>query len=292
MGNRQLALWLGATMKSKLACADFTFPLLGHDNALDLIAMLGFDGVDIGLFEDRSHLQPSSEFRQVARSASRLKKSLSQRGLQAADVFLQTAADFKAFAINHPLAARRRKARDWFLKTLEYASGIGASHVTTLPGVYHPDESRARSWGRMAEELAWRVEQATAHGITFSVEAHLGSIAPTPQAAQKLVESTPGLTLTLDYTHFTRQGLPDRAVEPLLKSASHFHVRGACKGRLQTSLERNTIDYRRIVKVMHETGYQGYIGIEYVWTEWERCNEVDNLSETIRWRDFFHSLAK
>ncbi len=43
-------------MKPKLACADFTFPLLPHANALDLIAMLGIKGVDIGLFEDRSHL--------------------------------------------------------------------------------------------------------------------------------------------------------------------------------------------------------------------------------------------
>ena len=43
-------------MKPKLACADFTFPLLPHAKVLDLIAMLGIKGVDIGLFEDRSHL--------------------------------------------------------------------------------------------------------------------------------------------------------------------------------------------------------------------------------------------
>src|SRR5437870_8238122 len=35
----------------RLACADFTFPLLPHERALDLIAMLDFDGADIGLFE-------------------------------------------------------------------------------------------------------------------------------------------------------------------------------------------------------------------------------------------------
>ncbi len=37
-------------MTPRLACADFTFPLLPHDKSLDLIAMLGFEGVDIGLF--------------------------------------------------------------------------------------------------------------------------------------------------------------------------------------------------------------------------------------------------
>ena len=35
-------------MRYPLACADFTFPLLTHEHSLDLIAMLGFEGVDIG----------------------------------------------------------------------------------------------------------------------------------------------------------------------------------------------------------------------------------------------------
>jgi len=49
-------------MTLKLACADFTFPLLPHEHVLQLIAMLEFTGVDIGLFEERSHLRPSTEF--------------------------------------------------------------------------------------------------------------------------------------------------------------------------------------------------------------------------------------
>ena len=49
-------------MPYRLACADFTFPLLPHARVLKLIAMLEFEGVDIGLFEGRSHLRPSQEF--------------------------------------------------------------------------------------------------------------------------------------------------------------------------------------------------------------------------------------
>lgn len=43
-------------MDIKLACAHFTFSLLSHEKVLDLIAALEFEGVDIGLFENRSHL--------------------------------------------------------------------------------------------------------------------------------------------------------------------------------------------------------------------------------------------
>jgi len=60
-------------MKYKLACADFTFPLLAHEKVLQLIAMLGFEGVDIGLFDGRSHLWPSREFADVGKSAGKLK---------------------------------------------------------------------------------------------------------------------------------------------------------------------------------------------------------------------------
>ena len=276
-------------MKLKLACADFAFPLLPHDRVLDLIAMLEFEGVDIGLFEGRSHLWPSNVLASPVRSGKQLGRKLAARGLRCADVFLQMAPSFVPYAINHPAAARRRRARDWFLKTLEYAAACAARHVTTLPGVRFDDETRADSWKRCCDELAWRVEKAKQWSLVFAVEAHVGSIAPKPDEALRLVRGVPGLTLTLDYTHFTRGGFLDSAVEPLVAHASHFHARGARKGRLQTSLQQNSIDYARILRAMEKAGYQGYVGVEYVWIDWEHCNEVDNLSETIQLRDFLRA---
>ena len=278
-------------MKTKLACADFTFPLLEHDGVLDLIASMEIKGVDIGLFEGRSHLWPSREFKNPEKSARTLAARLADRGLEPADIFLQTAPNFIDLAINHPEAARRRKARDMFSRTLEYAKAAGSGHVSALPGVRFPDETASTSWARSEEELAWRVGQAEAMGLIYSVEPHIGSIAPSPKLAMRLVERVPGLTLTLDYTHFTRRGMPDSEVEPLIAHASHFHVRGARKGRLQATFKDNVIDYTRVYQVMQKTGYRGYIGIEYVWIDWEHCNEVDNLSETILWRDFFRLLS-
>ena len=86
-----------------------------------------------------------------------------------------------------------------------------------------------------------------------------------------------------------RAGLPDRACEPLIKHASHFHARGARKGRLQAAFPQNTIDYGNVLGAMQKAGYNGYVGVEYVWIDWEHCNEVDNLSETIQLRDFLRA---
>jgi sugar phosphate isomerase/epimerase len=278
-------------MTPRLACADFAFPLLAHEQSLRLIAMLGFEGVDIGLFEGRSHLWPSVEFEDVGRASAALGRSAGDLGLRVADVFLQMAEDFRPFAINHPDPSRRLKARDWFARALEYASGCGCGHVTVLPGVHFEEEGPEASFARAADELAWRVERAQGAGVVLGTEAHVGSLAPDPATAGRLVASVPGLTLTLDYTHFTRAGLPDGEVEPLLPLASHLHVRGARPGRLQAPFKENVIDYRRVVDRLAEAGYRGWFGVEYVWIDWEHCNECDNLSETILFRDFLRSLA-
>lgn len=268
-------------MAYRYACADFTFPLLPHGDVLKLIGMMGFDGVDVGLFEERSHLRPSGEFCAPASSGAELKKKAGDAGIVVADAFLQSAFDFSVRAANHPSKAIREEERIRFRKLMEYASAAGSGHITCLPGVAFEGEAYETSYGRALEELAWRVEQAKEAGLVFAVEAHLGSIADTPGRAGQLVADVPGLTLTLDYTHFTKIGIADEEIAPLIKYASHFHARGAAEGRLQTVVSENAINYDAVVAEMVKTGYHGFVGVEYTWQEWEGCNKTDNVSESI-----------
>lgn len=278
-------------MDLKIACADFTFPLLPHDKVLDLIAMLGVEGVDIGLFENRSHIQPTDILKDIAGSARKLSRKLDDRGLEFADIFL-IPGEFQVLAANHPDPEERKNSRDLFERVLEFTVFCEGKHMGALPGIFWENESKKDSLSRSSEELAWRVEKANEAGIIFSVEAHIGSVVPTPLEAIQLVEMTPGLTLTLDYTHFTSIGMPDSEVEPMVKYASHFHVRGGCSGRLQAPFKDNVVDYRRVLEAMKKTGYKGYLGLEYVWVDWEHCNECDNLSETILFRNFLKEEMK
>jgi len=271
-------------MKLRLACADFTFPLLPQKQAFKLIALLGFQGVDIGLFEGRSQLQPGHVIPHLAASAKALMTQLADNGLELADIFFQ-APTFQTMAVNHPDPQEQIKGRDLFLHMLEFTQLCKARHMTGLPGATWDDEPYDTSLRRCAEELAWRVEQAKQVGVVYSIEPHLGSVVPTPAQTLQLLQLAPELTLTLDYTHFTYQGIADDEVEPLVKHASHFHARGARQARLQAPIDKNVIDYPRIIRAMKATDYPGYVGVEYVWQDWEHCNEVDNVSETILMRD-------
>jgi sugar phosphate isomerase/epimerase len=269
----------------KLACADFTFPLLPHERALALIRFLDIEGLDLGLFAGRSHVRPEQVRGDIPMWSGILKERIARSGLELADFFFQPGTTFDVLAVNHPEAEQRDAARAIYSDMLDLARRLEAPGMTILPGLRFADESWEGSIRRSAEELKWRVDAAARHGIALSVEGHLGSNVDTPEKLARLVQLTPGLKLTLDYTHFISAGFSDADVEPLLQFARHFHCRGAAKGQLQTIFEDNTIDYRRVVQRMRELGYPGYFGIEYAWQTWQGCNRTDNVSETIRFRD-------
>lgn len=273
--------------KLRIACADFTFPLLPHDQVLDLIAMLGCEGIDIGLFNGRSHLRPDTEFNNPGKSAKLLKAKLDDRGLIPSDCYLQVDTDLSRKAINHPDKNVRSYAREQFLRLIEYANELGADHITCLPGMFFPDQSNERSLELCHEELTWRLDQVKDSPLHFAVEPHIDSPFIDPSATRELIDAVPGLTLTLDYTHFIKEGYKQEDVDDLLVFASHFHARGAKKGSLQTSSKHNTIDYKDILEKLIKVNYNGWVGLEFIWVDWERCNEIDNLSETILLRDFF-----
>ena len=278
-------------MQPRIVCADYAFPLLSFEVVLDLIAGMGFEGVDIGLFAGSSHVDPDKVLPALPSSASDLAASVHDRGLVISDMFLTPAKDFYTLAPNHPDASERQKSREIFLRTLDLIVRCEARHVTALPGAPFTEVTADENLVRAAEELAWRVEESAKADVAFAVEPHIGSIIPTPETTQSLLDRTSGLTLSLDWAHMSSEGIPDADIEPLLARTSHFHARCARPGRLQAPLKENTIDFRRILELLSGQGYGGAFAVEYVWIEWQDCNQVDNVSESILLRDLLGGIA-
>ena len=135
------------------------------------------------------------------------------------------------------------------------------------------------------EELEWRSNRAQENGLRFSIEAHLGSIVEDPAEVPRLLDAVSSMTLAFDITHFIYQGYRQRSLVPLAAHAGHVHVRGARPGRMQVGAAENEVDYDCLLESLRSVGYNAYVACEYVWVDWERCNECDNLSETIMLRD-------
>lgn len=273
-------------MPNKYSCADFTFPLLPHEKVLDLLALLDFTAVDLGIFEGRSHHDPSTLIKDPTGHAQTMKTALEKRGLEAADVFIQTGAEPPVMAANDPDPAVREANRATLRGMIDYTAALGATHLTGLPGDRHEGVDPKTDWDLAVAEARWRLKACAASGITYAIEAHVGSILPDPAATLRFLKAVPGLTLTLDYGHFAYQGIADDEVHPLVPYASHFHARGGAKGILQSTVKDNTIDFPEILRRLKAAGYDGYLCLEYVYVDWEGCNRTDNISETLKLREF------
>jgi sugar phosphate isomerase/epimerase len=234
---------------------------------------------------NRSHVRPEVIREDIPGWAGRLEERIRGRGLEIADVFCIPWTDFQTMAPNSPDVAERERGTALFRDMLELTVRLGAPGLTMVPGVDWPHESHDASLARAAQELGRRAAEAHGRGVRFSIEPHVGSICRTPEDVSRLVELAPGLELTLDYTHYVAQGFSEAQLEPLVRHARHFHARGGAPGRVQCGLKDSTIDYGRVVAALGEAEYRGAIAVEYVWVDWERCNECDNISETILLRD-------
>jgi sugar phosphate isomerase/epimerase len=221
-----------------------------------------------------------------------VRNSVRDAGLKVADVFGIPGETFADLCPNHPDSSVRRQSREYFQKTLEFAVACESHHLSLLPGIIFEQEGFEQSFSRCAEELAWRCEKASDAGMKFSVEAHIGSIIQKPDRAAWLLASVPALTLTLDLGHFVAQGIAQEEADVLIARASHVHARCANPSRVQASFKHNAIDFTDLVQKLTAAAYSGWYAIEYVWIDWEHCNEVDNLSETVLLRDLLRSIGE
>lgn len=276
----------------RFATADYSFPLLIWEKSLRLASDLGMDGIDISLFQDRSQLKPQEVLANPSIAGAKARAAVQANGLMVADVFGIPGKDFVDLCPNHPDESVRRISREHFQRLVDFSVSCGAAHLTVLPGITFDSEDFDSSFARCVEELSWRLETANQAGLEFAVEGHTGSIIADPARAECLIKSVPGLTLTLDLGHLIAQGYTQAAANPLIEHTSHVHARCASPGRLQAPLRTNTIDFQDLVTRLAARGYPGWYAIEYVWIDWEHCNEVDNVSETILLRGVLEAAAR
>lgn len=264
-----------------ISCADYAFPLLPRERRFALLRLLGFEYVDIGLFEGSDGLRPGQLLVEPRKFGRQLKRELIHAGLRASDVFLQTGLTLGDSAENDPYLIVRSRNRKTFLLTLELCAKLECRHVTGLPGVAHKCLGNMDSFKLATEEASWRLRVASSSGICYAINPHVGSICSSIPLVRSFLDAVPGLTLTLDYGHFVSQKVSSRCVHPLLANASHMHVRGAAPHNLQTSVEESQIDFGSIVRRLCKNGYSGFLAIEYLRDTYKQCDQTDNVSETI-----------
>jgi sugar phosphate isomerase/epimerase len=268
-----------------ISCADYAFPLLAREQRFALLRLLGFEYVDLGLFERSDGLRPGQLLAEPRKFGRQLRRDLIHAGLRASDVFLQTGLTPEDSSVNDPSLIVRSQNRKAFILTLELCAELECAHLTGLAGVLHKDVGEKDSRELAEEEIRWRQRVASSSGICYAIKPHVDSVCSSVDQTRALLDAIPGLTLTLDYGHFVFQEMNSRQVHTLLPDASHVHMRGAAPHRLQVPVNESEIDFKGIIRRLYKNRYRGFLAITYLREAWKGCDHTDNVSETILLRN-------
>ncbi|MGX5682803.1 sugar phosphate isomerase/epimerase family protein [Schumannella luteola] len=268
----------------RYSCADYSWPALSQPVVLDLIADLGFEGVDVAVFGTMTSVTVPELVARPLERADELLALTEPRGLAVADVFLTGHhLDLTRLSPTSRHDGDVAELRSIYEGTVEFAAAVGSGGVTLLPGVVEEGVSRDEAFARSAESLSVLIDIAGERGLAVSVEPHLGSIIPTASDVLELVSLTPGLTITLDPAHLVHEGgsLADEVL-PLVPVTRHLQARFGGPGAMQSRLEDNAIDYPAVIAALAAAGYDGWLASEFVWMQKWDCDRVDNTAESAR----------
>ncbi|MBN1680961.1 MAG: sugar phosphate isomerase/epimerase [Anaerolineae bacterium] len=260
----------------QIACHTWSYNNLSLEDAVGTIARLGFRYIDLGT---GPHLDIDSAAAYPEAEAAKILRLLQQFNLTLTDLYLMLPF------INAPDPARRGSELALFEQLIPFAVALRTPGITVSPGIVHRD-GIDHSLARAVPALMRMLQAAEDTDLRVSFEAHMDSVAQTPEQALLLLEAVPGLSLTLDYSHFVYQGIVRREIEPLLEHVAHIQIRQARRGALQTAHDDGTINLPELLQDLREHGYRGALCVEYMTTfGWHGMRQISISREAVRTRD-------
>ena len=260
----------------EFSCHTWAFNDLTLPEALGTIARMGFRYVDIGSGANFNAVRAAERPQAVAND---IKDDLATFNLKLADLYLMLPR------ISIDAEDKRHADISLFKALMPFAKALGTPGITLSPGLTHPaDDVEAQD--RTVAALREMVKMGKDNSLRVSIEPHLDSMAPSPEAALKLVTDVPGLEITLDWAHMICQGARDKDVLALLPHVRHVQVRQAARRKLQTLFSKGSLNVNDVLSALKSVNYQGVICVEYMKTiGWHGMVAVDSINESARLRD-------
>ncbi|MEE1803174.1 sugar phosphate isomerase/epimerase [Streptomyces sp. JV176] len=238
------------------------------DDALGLLADLGYDGV--GLTLDHMHLDPMAP--ELAARTRRVAGRLAELGL---DVTVETGA-------RYVLDPRRkhgptlldpdpegRAARTGLLVTaVRVAADLGAHAVHCFSGVTPDGTDPATAWKRLEEAMGPVLDAADAADIPLAIEpepGHLvGDLAGFHQLRHRLGDPDQlGLTLDIGHCQCLEAASPADCVRDAAPWLRHVQIEDMRRGvHEHLPFGDGEIDFPPVLEALAATGYQGLTVVE------------------------------
>ncbi|MCZ4507890.1 sugar phosphate isomerase/epimerase [Streptomyces sp. ActVer] len=250
------------------------------DDALSLLADLGYDGV--GLTLDHMHLDPLAP--DLAARTHKLARRLDELGL---GVTIETGARYvldprrkHGPSLLDPDPGQRARRADLLVRAVQIATDLGAHAVHCFSGILPKDTAgesdtegqtvaaEDAAWKRLAETLTRVLDAATAAGIPLAVEPEPGHLLATLDDFHRLrtdLGSPDALGLTLDIGHC--QCLEPLSPADCVRAAApwlrHVQIEDMRRGvHEHLPFGDGGIDFPPVLEALAAVGYQGLVSVE------------------------------
>lgn len=243
----------------KLGYSTWGMPELGIDQAVERIAALGFDGLEISVLPGWTTYIETLD----AAERKRILKLVNDKGLTISAISGHASLLEQDPADNERNLQRLKAAIDL---AVEWAQDGRVPYVNTLSG------GRTADWEEQkqlfAERLLPAAEYAEAKGVVLAMEPHVDGLVDTPQRMVEILKmvNAPALKVNFDISHFDILGMTTEESTSILAPYSvHTHVkdqRGQVPNYEFLTPGEGDFDYVEYLQVMQKYGYDGYITAE------------------------------
>jgi len=192
--------------------------------------------------------------------------------------------DISGTAIGNDFCFPEGEARDEQLQLtrqwIDYAAAMGAPVIRIFAGKQKKDQTFEQAVSQCASGINEAVAYAATKGVCLALENH-GGITATPEQMLQIIEQvdeSPFFGVNFDSGNF-RTDDPYRDLAKIAPLAINAQI----KTEVQVAGQRQPADMKRIVDMLKEANYRGYIVLEYEEREplLEIPRYVDQLRELI-----------
>jgi sugar phosphate isomerase/epimerase len=235
------------------------------DDALAVIADLGYDGVALTL--DTDHLDPFAP--ELPRRVAAVSARLTRLGL---GVVIETGARYllDPWRKHSPtlLEEGRELRLDFLRRAVDIGADLGAEAVSFWAGIRPADVDDATAWDRLVDGCAQTVERAQRKDVTLGFEPEPGMLVDDIAAWRRLhaaLGEPAGFGITLDIGH-CRCLEPDPVPDCVTAVAGHLvnvQIDDMRRGTHE-HLEFGTgeIDFPPVLAALSAAGYTGLVAVE------------------------------
>ena len=143
---------------------------------------------------------------------------------------------------------------------MEHASRLGAKTIRIFAGSVDKGDTEEKARARCVETIQEACDHAAKYGIILALENH-GGIVSTAEEILEIVRAvkSPWLGINLDTGNF-RTDDPYADLEKIAPYAVNVQMKGEVHPR---SKGEEPADLPRLVKILRDADYQGYVALEY-----------------------------